>query len=169
MCPTFWRQVISLSLTFKIEPTKNLKQHMWIFKKEKVVYFSPFFWIEINDSPFVSMSTQQSERVSHDRAVSFSSRGLSYSYTQRYYYYVRTEKEKKTCHVGKYLYYLFLFECAKGKCVRRLITFMCQQQLSFVVSFLSWVNEKKQQLTGAIHACKCRQSYLIFNRNKRLK
>lgn len=110
------------------------------------------------------MSTQQSERVSHDRAVSFSSRGLSYSYTQRYYYYVRTEKEKETCHVGKYLYYLFLFECAKGKCVRvvrRLITFMCQQ-LSFVVSFLSWVNEKKQQLTGAIHACKCRQSYLIF-------
>jgi hypothetical protein len=74
--------------------------------------------------------------------------------------YVRTEKEKETCHVGKYLYYLFLFECAKGKCVR-IITFMCQQ-LSFVVSFLSWVNEKKQQLTGAIHACKCRQSYLIF-------
>ena len=60
------------------------------------------------------------------------------------------QRKKETCHVGKYLYYLFLFECAKGNCVRvrttSIITFMCQQ-LSFVVSFLSWVNEKKQQPT----------------------
>ena len=138
-----WRQVIS-PLTLKIEFQTT---YVNIFKKKSCLFFS-LFLIEINDSPFVSMSTQQSERVSHDRAVSFSSRGLSYSYTQRYYYYVQRKKE--TCHVGKYLYYLFLFECAKGNCVRvrttSIITFMCQQ-LSFVVSFLSWVNEKKQQPT----------------------
>ena len=111
------------------------------------------------------MSTQQSERVSHDRAVSFSSRGLSYSYIQRYYY-VRTYRERKRDLSRWKIFILSIsIRVCKGKmCTRSttsIITFMCQQ-LSFVVSFLSWVNEKKQQLTGAIHACKCRQSYLIF-------
>ena len=53
------------------------------------------------------MSTQ-SERVSHDRAVSFSSRAYHiHIHKDMNYYYVQ-KKKKETCHVGKYLYYLFL-------------------------------------------------------------
>lgn len=112
------------------------------------------------------MSTQQSERVSHDRAVSFSSRGLSYSYIHKGIIITYVQRKKKRPVTLENIYIIYFYSSVQRENVyasstTSIITFMCQQ-LSFVVSFLSWVNEKKQQLTGAIHACKCRQSYLIF-------
>ena len=154
-----WRQVISL-LTLKIEFQTT---YVNIFKKKSCLFFT-LFLIEINDSPFVSMSTQQSERVSHDRAVSFSSRGLSYSYTQRYYYYV--QRKKRDLSRWKIFILSISIRVCKGKMCTS--TYDVYNNLhvpaALIRRFISLLSERKETAAdlAIINACKCRQSYFIF-------
>ena len=128
--------------------------------------------IEINDSPFVSMSTQ-SERVSHDRAVSFSSRGLSYSYTHKgiIITYVRTEKKRDLSRWKIFILSISIRVC-KGKLCTS--TYDVYNNLhvpaALIRRFISLLSERKETAAdlAIIHACKCRQSCFHFYRNKRL-
>ncbi len=157
-----WRQVISL-LTLKIEFQTI---YVNIFKKKSCLFF-PLFdrnkWFAI---------CQRKVKGYHTTELFLSALGAYHIHIHKgiIITYVRTEKKRDLSRWKIFILSTSIRVCKGKMCTRSttsIITFMCQQ-LSFVVSFLSWVNEKKQQLTGAIHACKCRQSFFHFYRNKRL-